>query len=124
MIGKMTLEGHFKKTSMIGMTLRSNLASCWVFWATKKNAPNKMNSFIQNKTYRNFRTNTRYFPFKARKETHEQCKTKIDIDEFRTGTTNITHPQRRQPIPIGVGGVHEPLDEGDNDCGNLSAAPA
>jgi hypothetical protein len=25
------------------------------------------------------------------KETHEQCKTKIDIDEFRSGTTIITH---------------------------------
>jgi hypothetical protein len=24
------------------------------------------------------------------KETHEQCKTKIDIDEFRSGTTYIT----------------------------------
>ncbi len=24
------------------------------------------------------------------KETREQCKTKIDIDEFRSGTTNIT----------------------------------
>jgi hypothetical protein len=24
------------------------------------------------------------------KETHEKCKTKIDIDEFRSGTTNIT----------------------------------
>jgi hypothetical protein len=40
--------------------------------------------------YRNFRTDARYFPFKARKETHEQHKTKIDIDEFRSGTTNIT----------------------------------
>jgi hypothetical protein len=30
------------------------------------------------------------FLFKAVKETHEQCKTKIDIDEFRSGTTNIT----------------------------------
>jgi hypothetical protein len=31
------------------------------------------------------------FLFKAMKETHEQLKTKIDIDEFRSGTTNITH---------------------------------
>jgi hypothetical protein len=30
------------------------------------------------------------FPFKAMKETHEPRKTKIDIDEFRSGTTNIT----------------------------------
>jgi hypothetical protein len=34
-------------------------------------------------------TDARYFPFEARKETHEQRKTKIDIDEFRSGTTNI-----------------------------------
>ncbi len=31
------------------------------------------------------------FLFKAMKETHEQRKTKIDVDEFRSGTTNITH---------------------------------
>ncbi len=49
-----------------------------------------MNSFTQKKTYQNFLTNTIYFPFEARKETHEQRKTKIDIDEFRSGTTNIT----------------------------------
>jgi hypothetical protein len=30
------------------------------------------------------------FLFKAMKETHEQHKTKIDIDKFRSGTTNIT----------------------------------
>ncbi len=42
------------------------------------------------KPYQNFHTNARYFPFEARKETHEQRKTKIDIDEFRSGTTNIT----------------------------------
>ena len=30
------------------------------------------------------------FPFKAMKETHEPRKTKIDIDEFRSGTANIT----------------------------------
>ena len=49
-----------------------------------------MNSFTRKKPYRNFSTNARYFPFEARKETHEQHKTKIDIDEFRSGTTNIT----------------------------------
>ncbi len=49
-----------------------------------------MNSFTQNKPYQNFRTNAIYFPFEARKETHEQRKTKIDIDEFRSRTTNIT----------------------------------
>ncbi len=32
------------------------------------------------------------FLFKAMKETHEQRKTKIDIDEFRSRTTNITPP--------------------------------
>ncbi len=42
------------------------------------------------KKYLNFCTDAIYFPFEARKETHEQCKTKIDIDEFRSGTTNIT----------------------------------
>ncbi len=30
------------------------------------------------KTYRNFYINAIYFPFEARKETHEQHKTKID----------------------------------------------
>jgi hypothetical protein len=30
------------------------------------------------------------FPFKAMKETNEQRKTKIDIDELKSGTTNIT----------------------------------
>jgi hypothetical protein len=58
--------------------------------ATKKNASNQMNSFTQKKPYQSFHTDARYFPFKARKETHEQHKTKIDIDEFRSGTTNIT----------------------------------
>ena len=49
-----------------------------------------MNSFTQYKPYWTFHTNAIYFPFEARKETHEQRKTKIDIDEFRSGTTNIT----------------------------------
>ncbi len=49
-----------------------------------------MNSFTQKKPYRNFPTDAIYFPFEARKETPEQRKTKIDIDEFRSGTTNIT----------------------------------
>ncbi len=30
------------------------------------------------------------FPFDAMKETHEQHKTKVDIDELITGPTNIT----------------------------------
>jgi hypothetical protein len=30
------------------------------------------------------------FLFEAMKETHEQRKTKIDIDELKSGTTNIT----------------------------------
>jgi hypothetical protein len=30
------------------------------------------------------------FLFEAMKETHDQDKTKIDIDELITGTTNIT----------------------------------
>ncbi len=49
-----------------------------------------MNSFTQKKPYRNFCTDAIYFPFEAKKRTHEQRKTKIDIDEFRSGTTNIT----------------------------------
>ncbi len=49
-----------------------------------------MNSLTQKKLYQNFRTNARYLSFEARKETHDQLKTKIDIDEFRSGTTNIT----------------------------------
>jgi hypothetical protein len=57
--------------------------------ATKKNATNQMNSFTQ-KIYRNFCTDAIYFPFVARKETDEQHKTKIGIDEFRSGTTDIT----------------------------------
>jgi hypothetical protein len=57
--------------------------------ATKKNASNQMYSFTK-KNYRNFRTDARYFPFEARKETHQQHKTKIDIDKFRSRTTNIT----------------------------------
>ncbi len=49
------------------------------------------NDFIYSKkTYQNFRTDAIYFLFEARKETHEQGKTKIDIDELGTGTTNIT----------------------------------
>jgi hypothetical protein len=53
-------------------------------------ASNQMNSFTQKKPYWNFCTNARYFPFEARKETHEQQKTKIDIDVFKSGTTSIT----------------------------------
>jgi hypothetical protein len=30
------------------------------------------------------------FPFEAMKETHEQCKTKIDVYELKSGTTIIT----------------------------------
>jgi hypothetical protein len=51
----------------------------------------KSEEFIYSKkTYRNFRTDAIYFPFEARTETHEKRKTKIDIDEFRSRTTNIT----------------------------------
>jgi hypothetical protein len=46
-----------------------------------------------------------YFLFEARKETHEQHITKIDLDEFRSGTTNITlsHPKKGT---FGGGMVH------------------
>ncbi len=40
--------------------------------------------------YKLLQMNSLTFLFKAMKGTHEQRKTKIDIDEFRSGTTNIT----------------------------------
>jgi hypothetical protein len=33
-------------------------------------------------------------------------------------------PNDDNEFPIGVGSVNEPLDEGNDDCGTLSAAPA
>jgi hypothetical protein len=91
MIGKMTLEGHLKKTGMIGMITPESISKLLGILGNKKNTSNQMNSFTQKKLYWNFSTNARYFPFEARKETHEQRKTKMDVDEFRSGTTNITH---------------------------------
>ncbi len=41
------------------------------------------------------------------KETHEQRKTKIDIDEFRSGTTNITLTNLAQ-ISCRAGGAYAP----------------
>jgi hypothetical protein len=59
--------------------------------ATNKNGSNQVNSY----TFKKNRTGISVpmqdsILFKAMKETHEQHKTKIDIDEFFTGTTNIT----------------------------------
>jgi hypothetical protein len=39
------------------------------------------------------------FPFDAMKETHEPRKTKLDIDEFRSRTANITLLAVTDPIP-------------------------
>jgi hypothetical protein len=60
-----------------------------IFLATNKNASLDEFVYIRKEPYRHFCTNTNTYLFKAMKETHEQRKTKIDIDEFRSGTTNI-----------------------------------
>ncbi len=38
------------------------------------------------------------FPFEAMKNTHKQRKTKIDIDELKSGTTTITHQNSLQMV--------------------------
>jgi hypothetical protein len=59
--------------------------------ATDKNASNQVDSFIFKKGYIVISVPMQdTFPFEAMKETHEEHKTKIDIDELITGTTNIT----------------------------------
>ena len=78
MIGKMTLEGHFKKMGMIGMITPESFSKLLGILGDKEKCI-KLDEFIYSKKlYQNSRTNARYFPFKARKETHEQHKTKID----------------------------------------------
>jgi hypothetical protein len=58
---------------------------------TDKNAPNQVNSFIFKKGRISISVPMQdTFPFEAMKETHEQHKTKIDIDELITGPTNFT----------------------------------
>jgi hypothetical protein len=90
MIRKMTLEGHFKKKGMIEMITLKSFSKLLGILGDKEKCIESDEFIYSKKTYQNFRTNARYFPFEARKETHEQHKTKIDIDEFRSGTTNIT----------------------------------
>jgi hypothetical protein len=58
--------------------------------AAKKKCIESGEFIYSKKPYQNFHTDARYSLFEARKETHEQRKTKINIDEFRSGTTNIT----------------------------------
>ncbi len=81
MIGKMTLEGHFKKTGIIGMITPESFSELLGILGDKDECI-ESDEFIYSKknvcTYRNFCTDARYFPFEARKETHEQRKTKID----------------------------------------------
>jgi hypothetical protein len=61
------------------------------FLATNKNGSNQVNSYLFKKSRIGiFAPMQDTFLFKAMKETHEQHKTKIDIDEFITGTTNTT----------------------------------
>ncbi len=37
---------------------------------------------------------------------------------------DIDIPNNDDKYPVGVGGVNEPRDEGNDDCGTLSTAPA
>jgi hypothetical protein len=61
------------------------------FLATNKNGLNQVNSFIFKKSRIGISVPMLdTFLFEVMKETHEQHKTKIDIDEIITGTTNIT----------------------------------
>jgi hypothetical protein len=56
MIGKMTLEGHFKKKGTIGMITPESYSNFWLFLVTKKDELNQMNSFTQKEPYCHFRT--------------------------------------------------------------------
>ena len=60
------------------------------FLATKKNVSNQVNSLFQKSRVGISVLMQDTFTFKAMKETHEQHKTKIDIDELKSMTTNIT----------------------------------
>jgi hypothetical protein len=63
-----------------------------IFLATNKNELNQVNSFIFEKAA----SKLSYVPmqdtflFEEMQGTHESQKNKIDIDEFITGTTNMT----------------------------------
>jgi hypothetical protein len=91
MIGKMTLEGHFKKTGMIEMITPESFSKLLGILGDKEKCIESDEFVYSKKTYCNFRTDARYFLFETRKETHEQRKTKIDIDEFRSGTTTTIY---------------------------------
>jgi hypothetical protein len=75
---------------MIGMITPESFSKLLGILGDKEKCIESDEFIYSKKPYWNFRTIARYFPFKARKETHEQRKTKIDIDEFRSRTTNIT----------------------------------
>jgi hypothetical protein len=90
MIGKMTLEGHFKKMGMIGMITLESFRKLLDIFGDKENASNQMNSFTQKKCIGISVSMQDTFRLRQEKK-NEQRKTKIDVDEFRSGTTNITH---------------------------------
>ncbi len=83
--------GSFQKTGMKGMITPESYSELLGTLGDKEKWIESDEFIYSKKTNRNFRTNARYFPFTASKGTHEQRKTKIDKDEFRSGTTNITH---------------------------------
>jgi hypothetical protein len=76
MIGKMTLEGHFKKMGMIGIITLESFSKLLDIFGDKEKCIKSDEFIYSKKMYWNFRTNARYFPFEARKETHEQSKLK------------------------------------------------
>ncbi len=75
---------------MIGMITPESFSKLLGILGNKEKCIESDEFIYSKKPYRNFCTNARHFPFRARKKTHEQHKTKRDIDEFRSGTTNIT----------------------------------
>jgi hypothetical protein len=76
MIGKMTYEGHFKKTGMIGMITPESFSKLLGILGNKEKCIESDEFIYSKKPCRNFCTDARYFLFKARKETHEQRKLK------------------------------------------------
>jgi hypothetical protein len=82
---------------MIGMITPESLSKLLGILGDKEKCIESDEFIYSKKTYGNFRTDAIHFPLEARKETHEQRKTKINIDEFRSRTTNITHSVLRTP---------------------------
>jgi hypothetical protein len=66
MIGKMTLEDHLKKTGMIGMITPESFSEFLGIFGDKEKCIESDEFIYSKKTYRNFRTNARYFLFEAR----------------------------------------------------------